>query len=237
MFYLGIDSGTQSTKCIALELATGQVVASAQSSYGLIPGLPPGHLEQPPETWVEACETAVRAVPGAARRPAQGGARHRRERPAARPGRPQRRERTRPPGQTVVRHLHHRAVRAVHQRIRRGGRDHRPDRQRDAARLHRAENPLAQAKRAEQLPPDQDHPPAARLPQLLAHRREAHGIRRRLRHGDVRRAHAPVVRADPGFHRQIPGRPAAGGRKLAQARRACCARRCGPSGAWRRACS
>lgn len=60
MFYLGIDSGTQSTKCVALELATGQVVASAQSTYGLIPDLPPGHMEQAPETWVEAASTAVR---------------------------------------------------------------------------------------------------------------------------------------------------------------------------------
>ena len=60
MFYLGIDSGTQSTKCIALELATGQVVASAQSTYGLLPGLPAGHMEQAPESWVEASSSVIR---------------------------------------------------------------------------------------------------------------------------------------------------------------------------------
>ncbi len=59
MFYLGIDSGTQSTKCIVLEWSTGQMVASAQSAYGLIPGLPPGHMEQAPETWVEATTAAI----------------------------------------------------------------------------------------------------------------------------------------------------------------------------------
>ena len=61
MICLGIDSGTQSTRCIALDLDTGTVLASAQESYGLIPGLPPGHLEQHPDTWVEAAGSTVRA--------------------------------------------------------------------------------------------------------------------------------------------------------------------------------
>ncbi len=61
MVYLGIDSGTQSTKCIALDGDSGQVLASAQESYGMIPGLPPGCMEQQPETWVEATENTVRA--------------------------------------------------------------------------------------------------------------------------------------------------------------------------------
>ncbi len=60
MIYLGIDSGTQSTKCIALDLDGGTVVASVQESYGLIPGLPPGHLEQHPDTWLDAAGNAVR---------------------------------------------------------------------------------------------------------------------------------------------------------------------------------
>jgi xylulokinase len=54
MLTLGIDSGTQSTKTIVLDSETGSIVASAQSGYGLIEGLPPGHLEQAPQTWIEA---------------------------------------------------------------------------------------------------------------------------------------------------------------------------------------
>jgi xylulokinase len=60
MYFLGIDSGTQSTKAIVLDLETGRIVASGQSSYELIEGLPPGHLEQEPETWIRAVENCIR---------------------------------------------------------------------------------------------------------------------------------------------------------------------------------
>ncbi len=60
MFYLGIDSGTQGTRCVALDLESQKIVASAQRTYGLIEGLPPGHLEQAPETWTEAADEVVR---------------------------------------------------------------------------------------------------------------------------------------------------------------------------------
>lgn len=59
MVTLGIDSGTQSTKTIALDTDTGEILASAQEAYGFIPGLPPGHLEQAPETWVDAVRATV----------------------------------------------------------------------------------------------------------------------------------------------------------------------------------
>lgn len=59
MISLGIDSGTQSTKTIALEVETGSVLATAQRSYGLIDELPPAHMEQDPETWIEAVEATV----------------------------------------------------------------------------------------------------------------------------------------------------------------------------------
>ncbi|MEO7933604.1 MAG: xylulokinase [Chthoniobacterales bacterium] len=59
MLYLGIDSGTQSTKCIVLDTETWEIVASAQSGYSLIAGLPPGHLEQHPEDWLTATETTI----------------------------------------------------------------------------------------------------------------------------------------------------------------------------------
>ena len=62
MISLGIDSGTQSTKTIALDLESGKIVASAAQSYGLVEGLPPGHLEQEPQVWIDAMETTVRKV-------------------------------------------------------------------------------------------------------------------------------------------------------------------------------
>ena len=62
MIALGIDSGTQSTKTIALDLETGEILASAAESYGLIDGLPAGHLEQEPQTWTDAVDLTVRAV-------------------------------------------------------------------------------------------------------------------------------------------------------------------------------
>jgi xylulokinase len=60
MITLGIDSGTQSTKCIALDLGNGKIVASASQAYGMVPGLPPGHLEQDPEVWLKAVDQTVR---------------------------------------------------------------------------------------------------------------------------------------------------------------------------------
>ncbi|MEO8353758.1 MAG: xylulokinase [Chthoniobacteraceae bacterium] len=62
MISLGIDSGTQSTKTIALDLETGKLLASAAQSYGLIEGLPAGHLEQDPKVWTDAVDATVREV-------------------------------------------------------------------------------------------------------------------------------------------------------------------------------
>ena len=64
MVYLGIDCGTQSTKAIALDAESGAILASAQTAYGLIEGLPPGHFEQNPETWIEAAEAAIQGCLG-----------------------------------------------------------------------------------------------------------------------------------------------------------------------------
>ena len=62
MISLGIDSGTQSTKTIALDVESGEVLAAASRSHGLIEGLPPGHLEQEPQTWCEAVDATVQEV-------------------------------------------------------------------------------------------------------------------------------------------------------------------------------
>ena len=61
MITLGIDSGTQSTKCIALDLETGKIVATASQPYDMIDGLPPGHLEQEPQVWLDAVDKTVRS--------------------------------------------------------------------------------------------------------------------------------------------------------------------------------
>jgi len=62
MIYLGIDCGTQSTKTIALDADTGRIIASAAQSYEVLPGLPPGHLEQNPSTWTEAVDATIQQV-------------------------------------------------------------------------------------------------------------------------------------------------------------------------------
>ncbi len=60
--YLGFDVGTQSTKAVVLDASTGTVVARAQCAYDLLPGLPPGHQEQHPDTWIAAVQATARQV-------------------------------------------------------------------------------------------------------------------------------------------------------------------------------
>jgi len=60
MLTLGIDSGTQSTKAIVLDCATGAIVAQAHQAYGMIAGLPAGHLEQDPQVWIDAVDATIR---------------------------------------------------------------------------------------------------------------------------------------------------------------------------------
>ncbi|MCC7519350.1 MAG: xylulokinase [Verrucomicrobiae bacterium] len=59
-YFLGIDSGTQSTKAIVVRARDGKVVGAASKSYGLLQGLPPGHKEQHPRAWVAALAASVR---------------------------------------------------------------------------------------------------------------------------------------------------------------------------------
>ncbi len=62
MIYLGIDCGTQSTKTIAYDLGERKIIASATEAYDVLPGLPAGHMEQNPETWVHALDSTVERV-------------------------------------------------------------------------------------------------------------------------------------------------------------------------------
>lgn len=61
-YFIGIDSGTQSTKAILLDADSGAVVASASQSYELIEGLPAGHKEQHPREWIDATRNTIKAV-------------------------------------------------------------------------------------------------------------------------------------------------------------------------------
>jgi len=62
MIYLGVDCGTQSTKTIALDGETGKILASATRRYDVLSGLPSGHMEQHPETWIQALDATIRQV-------------------------------------------------------------------------------------------------------------------------------------------------------------------------------
>ena len=62
MIFLGIDCGTQSTKTIALDWESGRILASAQKSYGFVPNLPSGAMEQHPKDWIDAAEQSIGEV-------------------------------------------------------------------------------------------------------------------------------------------------------------------------------
>jgi xylulokinase len=62
MITLGIDSGTQSTKTIALDLETGEILASAQQSYGFVTSEGEGAMEQDPAVWIAAVEATIAEV-------------------------------------------------------------------------------------------------------------------------------------------------------------------------------
>jgi len=62
MIFLGIDCGTQSTKTLALDWETGEILASAQQAYDFVPNLPPGAMEQNPSDWVAAADATISAV-------------------------------------------------------------------------------------------------------------------------------------------------------------------------------
>jgi xylulokinase len=58
--YVGVDCGSQGTKAVAVDGDDGRVVGSGYVGYGYVEGLPQGHREQHPATWVDAMTRAVR---------------------------------------------------------------------------------------------------------------------------------------------------------------------------------
>jgi xylulokinase len=59
IFVIGIDSGTQGTKALIVDLETGEVCGRGHSAHAMIEGLGPGASEQDPRTWVLALESAL----------------------------------------------------------------------------------------------------------------------------------------------------------------------------------
>ena len=57
--FVGVDSGTQSTKVLLVDGESGTVLANAAAPHAMIEGLPPGHLEQEPEAWFAALDYAL----------------------------------------------------------------------------------------------------------------------------------------------------------------------------------
>ena len=57
--YIGIDSGTQSTKALVIDGASGRVLGSAARKYDLIAGLPTGNMEQAPQDWIDAIQQTI----------------------------------------------------------------------------------------------------------------------------------------------------------------------------------
>ena len=58
----GIDSGTQGTKALIVDAATGRVVGRGKAPHAMIAGLGPGASEQDPAVWAEAMEKALAAA-------------------------------------------------------------------------------------------------------------------------------------------------------------------------------
>ncbi len=52
MLQIGIDVGTQGTKCVVID-EDANVLARGACSYGLIPSQVEGRAEQHPSTWIE----------------------------------------------------------------------------------------------------------------------------------------------------------------------------------------
>ncbi len=62
MIFLGIDCGTQSTRVIALDWESGEILASGGRTHGFLEGLPEGVMEQDPAWRVDAADAGMREV-------------------------------------------------------------------------------------------------------------------------------------------------------------------------------
>lgn len=66
-FFVGVDCGSQGTKTVVVDCENGKIVGSDYVNYGLIEGLPFGHREQNPSTWVDAMLETIHSAIGEAK--------------------------------------------------------------------------------------------------------------------------------------------------------------------------
>ncbi len=59
MYAIGIDSGTQGTKVLVVEIESGMVLGRGYGRHRMVEGLKPGESEQHPETWLGAMDEAL----------------------------------------------------------------------------------------------------------------------------------------------------------------------------------
>ena len=61
-YAVGIDSGTQGTKALIVDIDSGRVLGRGKAPHAMIEGLEPGASEQDPAVWVGATEKALAAA-------------------------------------------------------------------------------------------------------------------------------------------------------------------------------
>ena len=151
MIFLGIDCGTQSTKTIALDWESGEVLASAQKAYGFVPNLPPGAMEQNPKDWIDAAEQSIGEVI------AKLGARKEEVRGIGVSGQQHglvvldKEDQVVRPAKLWNDTTTERPMRPNHRSFRRAGRRHRPRGKHHAHGLYGSEDPVAAPERARKL--------------------------------------------------------------------------------------
>jgi len=64
--FIGLDSGTQSTRAVLVDGATGRVLAARSAAYEILASDVPGTKEQNPDDWVHAASEVIAGVLGAA---------------------------------------------------------------------------------------------------------------------------------------------------------------------------
>jgi xylulokinase len=66
-YAIGIDSGTQGTKALIVDVRSGRVLGRGKAAHTMVTGLGPGASEQDPSVWVAASERALASALGEAR--------------------------------------------------------------------------------------------------------------------------------------------------------------------------
>ena len=61
-YFIGLDSGTQSTRAVLVDGDTGRVAAAHSAAYDILPSAIPGTKEQDPADWIRAASTVIDGV-------------------------------------------------------------------------------------------------------------------------------------------------------------------------------